>query len=159
MVLALHHYVRMLERHLISNPIWKFWCAVFCIFWQFFFFGHIAFWYPGLQLSSFYSVVVNIGIHTRELTRTTQEFIFLIILGGLCPDKSDVEHYLNSKPSKALVVTPDGAAGATFSRPGNEYLFRRNHRKGFIRIALRTGYSIPLIVCCILLFVVELFIP
>lgn len=46
---------------------------------------------------------------------------------------------LNSKPSKAVAIFPDGNKGVSLSHSGKVYTIVKNDRKGFVKVALETG--------------------
>lgn len=53
---------------------------------------------------------------------------------------SNLKEILNSKPSKAAILFPGGAAEVCLTKIGDTYRILKTQRKGFIRIALQTGY-------------------
>lgn len=86
--------------------------------------------FPGLD---FQFVTLDINFYcpiTRE---------YFLAIGAIGSKESSIRHVLNSKPSKAVVLVAGGAAEAQLAAPGNTYRIVINHRKGFVRIALKTG--------------------
>lgn len=69
-------------------------------------------------------------------------FYINISCSGLCTaNKKNILHLLNSSPSKAVMVFPGGIKEYRLSHPGKVYTIVKN-RKGFIRVALESGYGI-----------------
>lgn len=86
------------------------------------------------------------GIDTRQVTLNsnfhspfTREY--LLFLGGCAASESSLLCQLNSKPAKAIVLVAGGAQESLLAHPGT-YKIVINNRKGFIRIALKSGASI-----------------
>ncbi|XKL69078.1 hypothetical protein PGB90_006847 [Kerria lacca] len=67
---------------------------------------------------------------------------YFMSLGGCAASESSLIHLLTSKPSKSVVLVAGGAAEAGLARPGNTCSIITSRRKGFVRIALKTGVSI-----------------
>ncbi len=63
------------------------------------------------------------------------------LLGACAASESSITYLLESEPSKAVVLLAGGSSEATISQPGsNVYPIIITRRKGFVRIALKTGY-------------------
>lgn len=63
-------------------------------------------------------------------------------LGAIGAKEKSIKHVLNSKPSQAVVLVAGGASEAQIASPGDTYEIITSRRKGFVRIALQTGYVI-----------------
>lgn len=61
-----------------------------------------------------------------------------IFSGGCAASESSLLCQLNSKPAKAIVLVAGGAQESLLAHPGT-YKIVINNRKGFIRIALKSG--------------------
>lgn len=67
---------------------------------------------------------------------------FSLILGGCGSSESSIRYLLNDKSSaKGVVLLPGGASESIWARAGPTYTIITSRRKGFIRIALSTGYD------------------
>lgn len=69
-------------------------------------------------------------------------FYINISCSGFCTaNKKNILHLLNSSPSKAVMIFPGGHKEYRLSHPGKVYTIVKN-RKGFIRVALESGYGV-----------------
>lgn len=67
---------------------------------------------------------------------------YFLSLGACGASESSITYLLNSEPSKAVVLVAGGAAEAGLAHPGNTYTIITSRRKGFVRVALKTGASL-----------------
>ncbi|XP_065222639.1 2-acylglycerol O-acyltransferase 2-A-like [Planococcus citri] len=67
---------------------------------------------------------------------------YFLSLGAIGATESSIRYVLSSEPSKAVVLIAGGAAEAQLAAPGNTYRIVAARRKGFVRLALKTGASL-----------------
>lgn len=89
--------------------------------------------FPGLD---FRFVTLDINFQS-PITRE-----YFLAIGAIGSKESSIKHVLNSEPSKAVVLIAGGAAEAQFAAPGSVYRIVISRRKGFVRLALKTGASL-----------------
>ncbi|XP_065223052.1 diacylglycerol O-acyltransferase 2-like protein 6 [Planococcus citri] len=86
--------------------------------------------FPGLDFR-----IVTIDAHVCcPITRE-----YCLSMGCIGSRESSILHVLNSKPSKAVVLVPGGGAEMQITEPGSTYRIITSRRKGFVRLALKTG--------------------
>lgn len=77
--------------------------------------------------------------------KVTRRAGFLFIFSGGCScSESSLRYLLNSEPSKGIIVVPGGAAEIRYAMQGSLYTIIASKRKGFVRLALTTGFVVTL---------------